>query len=207
VSLGGSAASGYATISEVFGGATYRATYVAFGNIMRAQLPDLLPSYDPVDRVLELRYLRDAGELLRARGGPVAPAEAHPFSRAMQPDRVLSHKSWEIPFDTGAATFRVPAVSKLDEIYGQALAARDAIIFIDGHTDDKGGADANLRLSVSRAQAVYANLRERNPGAFPDGRVRVRGHGMTAPVGDNSTEGGRAKNRRVEITFAMPRGT
>lgn len=203
IALGGSAASGYSTIREVFSGPTYRAIYGTFGNIMRAQLPDLLPAYDPVDQVLELRYLNDAGEILRAKGAPIAPAEAHIFSRAMQPARTLSHRNWDIPFDTGAATFKPAAARQLDEILEQALAARDAVIQIDGHTDDKGNADANMRLSVARAQAVSKYLRAQNPEAFPEGRVRVRGHGMMSPVDDNSTEAGRAKNRRVEITFSM----
>lgn len=202
IPLGGSAASGFATINEVFGGSTYRATYNTFGNIMKQQLPELLPSFDPVDGVLELRYLKASGEILRTKGLNISAAEAHEFSRAVQPGKVIGHKNWDIPFETGAAALKPSAEPLLKEIYQEALLAPDAVILIDGHTDDKGSADVNLRLSIGRAQAVFAALKLRDAKAFPAGRVRVTGHGMTKPVGDNGTERGRAANRRVEITFA-----
>lgn len=65
-----------------------------------------------------------------------------------------------------------------------------------GHTDSQGEGDANRALSQRRADAVRAGL----VGAgFAGGRIDAQGRGEDAPVADNATAAGRAKNRRVEI--------
>ncbi|HEX9644115.1 MAG TPA: OmpA family protein [Acidimicrobiia bacterium] len=67
---------------------------------------------------------------------------------------------------------------------------------IEGHTDNIGGDDSNLRLSIARAEAARAWLIE--AGVEPEGVVAV-GYGEERPIGDNSTSDGRAVNRRVEF--------
>lgn len=78
------------------------------------------------------------------------------------------------------------------------LQGRDALkILVVGHTDGVGSFDYNLRLSVERAQAVVAWLRDRH-GIDP-ARLRAAGAGPMSPVTTNRTEQGRAENRRVEL--------
>lgn len=67
---------------------------------------------------------------------------------------------------------------------------------IEGHTDNIGGDDSNLRLSIDRAEAARAWLIE--AGVEPE-RVVAVGYGEERPIGDNSTSDGRAVNRRVEF--------
>jgi len=69
-------------------------------------------------------------------------------------------------------------------------------IEIQGHTDNTGSAQHNLQLSNKRAEAVkqYMLLFGVDPS-----RTISKGYGMTQPIEDNSTEKGRAKNRRVEL--------
>jgi outer membrane protein OmpA-like peptidoglycan-associated protein len=67
---------------------------------------------------------------------------------------------------------------------------------IEGHTDNIGGDDSNLRLSIARAEAARAWLIE--AGVEPE-RVVAVGYGEERPIGDNSTSDGRAVNRRVEF--------
>jgi outer membrane protein OmpA-like peptidoglycan-associated protein len=67
---------------------------------------------------------------------------------------------------------------------------------IIGHTDSTGSDELNDRLSIQRAEATRNYLAAR--GVNPQ-RIMVAGRGEREPVADNSTESGRARNRRVEI--------
>lgn len=68
-------------------------------------------------------------------------------------------------------------------------------IEIGGHTDSKGSDSYNYRLSEKRAKAVVKYLKTK----IKTNRLKAKGYGETKAVGDNSTEEGRAKNRRVEF--------
>jgi outer membrane protein OmpA-like peptidoglycan-associated protein len=72
----------------------------------------------------------------------------------------------------------------------------DTDITINGHTDNKGTHKYNLNLSKQRAEAVHNYLKMQNVGSD---RMGTNGLSFDAPIADNSTEDGRAKNRRVEI--------
>jgi outer membrane protein OmpA-like peptidoglycan-associated protein len=65
-----------------------------------------------------------------------------------------------------------------------------------GHTDSQGGAPYNLDLSQRRAAAVYLWLIQHG---VDSGRLRSDGRGLMEPIADNTTEWGRALNRRVEV--------
>ncbi len=69
-------------------------------------------------------------------------------------------------------------------------------IEIGGHTDNQGGEAYNDKLSQDRAKAVYDYLVSRG---IPAERLSYRGYGMRNPISDNSTEEGRAANRRTEF--------
>ena len=63
-----------------------------------------------------------------------------------------------------------------------------------------------MKLSEDRAFAVKAWLEAQAPSNFPEGRVKVFSHGQTQPVVPNSTNEGKAKNRRVEIVLGSTTG-
>lgn len=65
---------------------------------------------------------------------------------------------------------------------------------IQGHTDNIGNDDANMRLSEQRAKAVYDYVVGKG---IPASRLRYKGYGETQPIADNNTEYGRSKNRRT----------
>jgi outer membrane protein OmpA-like peptidoglycan-associated protein len=71
-------------------------------------------------------------------------------------------------------------------------------VLIVGHTDSQGADDYNMRLSFRRAEAARAYLSAQGIDAS---RIRVEGRGEMEPVADNSTESGRAQNRRVEVAI------
>ncbi len=68
-----------------------------------------------------------------------------------------------------------------------------------GHTDDQGAEDVNRRLSRKRAEFVRDYISKN--GGINQNLVSATGQGPDQPIADNGTPGGRAKNRRVEITI------
>ncbi|MCB9593568.1 MAG: OmpA family protein [Sandaracinaceae bacterium] len=72
----------------------------------------------------------------------------------------------------------------------------DITIEIQGHTDDRGSDEYNLRLSGERAASVLSYLTQQG---ISSGRLTARGYGETRPIETNRTDAGRATNRRVEF--------
>ncbi len=67
---------------------------------------------------------------------------------------------------------------------------------IEGHADHIGDAVYNQRLSARRADVV---AREFIARGMPAARIETRGLGASMPIADNTTENGRAQNRRVVV--------
>ena len=75
----------------------------------------------------------------------------------------------------------------------------EATVNVEGHTDSDGEADANLALSVARAEAVVDQLILRSVG--PE-RLYAIGYGESLPVESNDTRAGKQANRRIAFTLA-----
>ena len=106
----------------------------------------------------------------------------------------------DLLFAFGSAELSPAATAALGEI--AARVPDGAAVSVDGHTDSRGGDDVNIPLSQARAQAVADVL----AGSRPDLVLTVTGHGSSAPVAENETDGvdnpsGRALNRRVELSW------
>jgi outer membrane protein OmpA-like peptidoglycan-associated protein len=104
-----------------------------------------------------------------------------------------------IQFQPDSAELLPGEKTKLDQIAGILQKYEDRDILIGGHTALAGGEAERLSLSRERASAVADYLIEKKARA--PGRIVVRGYGAEQPLGDNTTEAGRRKNRRVEITI------
>jgi outer membrane protein OmpA-like peptidoglycan-associated protein len=104
-----------------------------------------------------------------------------------------------IQFDADSAVLRMEEAAKLDKIGEILLKYRERDIQIGGHTALAGTAEGRRSLSGERASAVADYLIRR--GVREADRVVVRGFGAEQPLGDNGTEEGRRRNRRVEITI------
>jgi len=103
----------------------------------------------------------------------------------------------KVLFETGSAKLTKQSENLVEQI-GDALRAHPEIrhVRVEGHTDNVGGAELNLRLSEERAQSVKRELHSRG---VAERRLSARGVGEARPIASNSTPGGRAKNRRVEF--------
>jgi outer membrane protein OmpA-like peptidoglycan-associated protein len=100
-----------------------------------------------------------------------------------------------IEFANASATISAKSAPLLDRLAKEARAC-PGNIRIEGHTDNIGRANFNLRLSDDRAAEVRAALIQRG---VPAERLQSEGFGATRPVADNHTTEGRAKNRRIEF--------
>ena len=101
-----------------------------------------------------------------------------------------------IRFETGKAAILPDSENVLGEIAKMLNENADVKLSVEGHTDNVGATAANQSLSEKRAQAVVAWLTAHGINAA---RLKAKGWGSSKPVADNTTEDGRAKNRRVEL--------
>lgn len=101
-----------------------------------------------------------------------------------------------IEFDTGKATLKPASEKVLAQVLTLLNAQPDWKMKIEGHTDSTGTKVGNQKLSQQRAAAVVAWLVKN--GIAP-ARLIAAGLGDTKPIADNTTEEGRARNRRVEL--------
>lgn len=102
-------------------------------------------------------------------------------------------------FDSGQYTLKEGANKALINALDMIRQNPQRQILIEGHTDNTGGASANMELSEQRARAVRDWLVASSD--IPVTQFAIKGYGDTQPVADNETESGRAKNRRVEIVL------
>jgi outer membrane protein OmpA-like peptidoglycan-associated protein len=101
-----------------------------------------------------------------------------------------------IQFDTGKAEIKPESEKVLAEIVTLLGNQADWKLRVEGHTDSVGAKAANQALSQQRAQAVVAWLAAHG---IDKARLAAQGFGDSKPVADNSSEEGRARNRRVEL--------
>jgi outer membrane protein OmpA-like peptidoglycan-associated protein len=104
----------------------------------------------------------------------------------------------KVKFPFGKAELSSEAMSELDQLvdsvksYGKAL-----YLEVEGHTDNVGNDSYNANLGQSRAAAVRDYLKDR--GGIPLHAMSTISYGESRPVADNTTQTGRAQNRRVVI--------
>lgn len=108
----------------------------------------------------------------------------------------LSEDNYHFGFDSAELT--PDSIAALDDLVLR-LNALNANVYLEiqGHTDNRGPAEANLALAQRRAQAVRDYLRLH--GHVPLHRMSIIAIGEGRPVADNATQDGRRQNRRVVI--------
>ncbi len=104
-----------------------------------------------------------------------------------------------VQFATGTAAVNADARESLSKFSGIVSSYPDLRFNIEGHTDNVGSVAMNQELSLKRALTVRDYLIAQG---VPASRIDVAGLGVSAPVGDNTTADGRARNRRVEIVVS-----
>jgi outer membrane protein OmpA-like peptidoglycan-associated protein len=103
----------------------------------------------------------------------------------------------QVQFDTGKATI-LPVSAKLLAEVGEAVRSSELTkVTVEGHTDDVGDDDSNMKLSQARANSVRQWLIDKEK-VKPE-LLEAIGYGETRPIASNRTKAGRQQNRRVEF--------
>jgi OmpA-OmpF porin, OOP family len=126
--------------------------------------------------------------------------EARLLAFIQDPSKGVEPATWfdfdRLLFNTDSVTLRPESQVQLGNIAAILKAYPNVHVKIGGYTDNTGDPQSNLNLSQDRANGVMAELVAL--GISPD-RLEAQGYGEQFPVADNSTEEGRAKNRRVSM--------
>jgi len=121
-----------------------------------------------------------------------------------EPDTVPPKLVWRtgsirtLGFETNSAALTPEGQAALDAAVLTLRQFSTLQVSLAGHSDDQGPPELNRRVSLRRAQVVEERLRR---AGIARGRITVVGHGPDHPLDTSGSEEGRAKNRRVEMTF------
>ena len=111
-------------------------------------------------------------------------------------DMISSRAIPPVEFELGSATLLRSSFDLLDRVAQILLRHPKLKLIVEGHTDDTGGDEWNERLSLERAGSVKQYLAAK--GIYPD-FIKVYGFGHTRRITEDTSERGRALNRRVEF--------
>ncbi|SDS57857.1 Outer membrane protein OmpA [Gillisia sp. Hel1_33_143] len=111
---------------------------------------------------------------------------------------VTFDESSGVYFDSEKYSVNAKSQETLKKLIGIFKEYPDTNVLVEGHTDDTGSESYNLTLSKNRAQAVTSYLVN---NGLSSGRFDTKWYGESQPKYDNTTEDGRAKNRRVELAI------
>jgi len=100
-------------------------------------------------------------------------------------------------FGLDSADLRSEGQELIEEVANMIISRPDIVLIeVQGHTDDTGGFNYNMELGAQRAASVLRALIDLG---VPPERVTAKGYGMLRPLVENTSEEGRARNRRVQF--------
>lgn len=129
---------------------------------------------------------------------------------AKQTDRGSVVTFGDVLFDYNKSQLKSGAFVNITRLAQFLQSNPDRKVIVEGYTDSTGSASYNQSLSESRATSVMAALVR--AGIEPS-RIVAQGYGKEYPIADNTSDAGRAQNRRVEVTISndnqpvVPRGS
>jgi outer membrane protein OmpA-like peptidoglycan-associated protein len=155
----------------------------------------------PYKEAVDTSFLFGTQALLSTSGVQGASAETVDYAKEAATGTVVGHKAVYINFATGSDQPLSSSLPTLNELKDALAINSQLALQIDGYTDNAGSDAVNVPLSEKRALAVKRYFQQVAPLSFPESRFKsVAGHGSENPLASNATVGGKALNRRVEIT-------
>lgn len=113
--------------------------------------------------------------------------------------KIIKDASANVFFETGSAVIKKSSYADLDRLVAILKKHPEVKATVEGHTDNTGNAEKNLKLSQARAKSVADYLVSHGE---PADHISSAGFGITRPIATNDTPDGRAKNRRVAIVVS-----
>ena len=115
--------------------------------------------------------------------------------------RMLFQKALQgIQFETGKSVIKPASFGILNQVAASLKENPTYLVEVQGHTDNVGKKESNMKLSVDRATAVRKYLIQKG---VAEGRITSNGYGDTMPVVPNTTAQNKAKNRRVQFVVSF----
>jgi OOP family OmpA-OmpF porin len=197
--MGGTKVFNYADAMQYYGMSDGVNRYKSVYNQVSQYLTELNPfgfnenvgKVVPYEDAVNLFFLKNINDI------ESTSADVADYSK--QSTDVMASGEWKINFGSGSSSIQSNSTKDLERIYNLLVQAENSKLTIVGHTDNTGNADSNVSLSKNRAQAVVDYLRQKG---IPESRFQmIDGKGANEPVADNNSDGGKAQNRRVVITF------
>jgi len=197
--MGGTKVLTYGDVMQYYGITDGQNRYKSVYNQVSSYLTELNPfgfnesveGIVPYDQAVNLYFIKNIND--------VESGEVEKVDYTKTKTEVLAKGDWHINFATGSAEIQSSSIKDLENIFNLLIQAENTKIRVIGHTDNTGNSDLNLSLSEKRANSVVNYLTAKG---IKMTRVQdVSGSGDSNPISDNNTAIGKAKNRRVEITF------
>ena len=142
---------------------------------------------DPAEANDERKVLRNI-ELNLPSGASNNAESSHTVGKVMRLNN--------LNFDAGRSVISSSSFSELDEVVLMLKKNPRMVIQLEGHTDTRGNANANLALSEERVKAVKSYLASKGGSKS---RIKTKAFGGSMPISREDTEASHALNRRVEL--------
>lgn len=197
--MGGSRVFNYSDVMQYYGITDGTNRYKAVYNQVSSYLKELNPfgfnesvkRIVPYDEAVNLYFIKNIND--------IESGTAYVADYTKEATDVLASGEWNVTFDTGSANISGSSASTLETIYNLLIQAEDTKLKLEGHTDNTGSSESNYDLSQRRAQAVVNFLRSKG---IPQSRFQtVIGKGEDEPIATNTTNSGKAQNRRVVVVL------
>ncbi len=168
-----------------------RAMKVYINGIRYANIPNTIaPGYFDIEFYRTGGYFTNNTAIRNIR---IAKGAVPLYERLMSAGKFITYG---ITFDVGKSAIKPESMGEIRRIVQLMNENPDLKFSVEGHTDSTGNAQSNQALSEARSQTIVNKLIEM--GIAKERLVAV-GKGQGSPIADNSTNEGRAKNRRVEF--------
>lgn len=149
----------------------------------------------PVNGVYSLKYKNFTTDVDYTKMTVPADAQAT-YEIQVKIDPPVNVVLNNVYFDTGKSTLKASSSKALNDLAEALKLKSTMMVEIQGHTDNVGKEEDNVKLSQQRADEVKHYLVAKG---IDEKRISAKGYGPSMPIADNGSEEGKAKNRRTSL--------